>query len=93
MSGNEPDPEQTEPTSPVPFDAAEAYRALGWSGTIPLPPKAKFPPPAGFTGGTGKIPTPADIAGWRSQGYRIRGEGGLLVQHQAHNIGLRLPRR
>ena len=42
-----------------PFDEAEAYRRVGWSGTIALPARSKAPPPEGYTGADGRWPTPA----------------------------------
>ena len=48
--------------------------------------RSKFPPPGGFTGYDGRWPTPEDIAGWRSRGFRAEGE-----HHDASNIALRLP--
>jgi hypothetical protein len=52
----------------VPFELAETYRAKGWTGTLPLGERRKFPPPGGFTGYDGRWPSPEDIAGWRSRG-------------------------
>jgi hypothetical protein len=75
----------------TPFDSAESYRSLGWSGTIPLPPALKFPPPAKVTGEGGRFPDPTHLMQWRRQGYVTRDENGVLVKHRAHNIGLRLP--
>lgn len=76
----------------TPFDRAEQYRALGWTGTIPLPPHEKWPPPAGFTGGAGKWPNDGDLARWRLEGYRTKHpETGELLHHDASNIALRLP--
>jgi hypothetical protein len=46
-------------------DAAPAYRAAGWSGVLPLPPGAKEPPPAGFTGRDGAVPDDARVERWR----------------------------
>jgi hypothetical protein len=31
----------------APFDFAETYRAKGWTGTLPLGERRKFPPPGG----------------------------------------------
>ncbi len=40
-----------EHAAPQPFrDAVEAWRSMGWLGTIPLPIGEKSPPPTGFTG-------------------------------------------
>jgi hypothetical protein len=58
------------------FAAATAYRAKGWSGTLPLPPGKKKDPPTGFTGYDGQWPTDADVAKWMTED---------------HNLALRLP--
>jgi hypothetical protein len=63
----------------APFASASAYRAKGWSGTLPLPPGKKSPPPDGFTGYDGRWPTTGEIEAWQSNGH---GKG---------NLGLRLP--
>jgi hypothetical protein len=60
-----------------PFDTAETYRNLGWSGTLALPAARKSPPPDGFTGHEGRWPTNDDLAHWREKGLA--------------NIALRLP--
>jgi len=44
--------------------AVDAYLAAGWTCVIPVPPEAKFPPPAGFTGASGRDTGPADVARW-----------------------------
>lgn len=60
--------------------AAWLYRGAGWSGVLPLPPAAKWPPPGGYTGWTGVEPSGADVQAW------CDGSDG------AGNIALRLPR-
>ncbi|MEP6760424.1 MAG: bifunctional DNA primase/polymerase, partial [Sporichthyaceae bacterium] len=75
----------------APFDRAESYRALGWTGTIPLPPAAKWPPPAGFTGDAGRWPAPDDFKRWRRGGYTTKDTAAGLLHHDAHNIALRMP--
>lgn len=64
----------------TPFDRAEEYRQVGWTGTLLLPAGQKGPPPRGFTGADGAMPTPADIAAWRAEHNGERS-----------NIALRLP--
>lgn len=59
--------------------AAWLYRAAGWEGVLPLPERAKSPPPSGFTGWAGVDPSGADVAEW------IHGP------ERAGNIALRLP--
>jgi hypothetical protein len=45
--------------------AARTYRDLGWLGTLPLPSKAKEPPPDGFTGHGAPYPDNVDVRRWR----------------------------
>jgi len=51
-----------------PFDAAPAYRANGWLGTLPLPVGKKKDPPSGYTGATGTWPTEETVFGWLRAG-------------------------
>lgn len=44
--------------------AAEAYRAAGWMGTIPLGRGKKWPPPAAWTGYGAPYPTDRDVKQW-----------------------------
>lgn len=60
--------------------AADGYWSAGWRGILPLPPKAKANPPAGYTGGSGADPSYADVFTWANS---TEGAG---------NIALRLPR-
>lgn len=48
-------------------DTARTYRKLGWLGTIPLPPRAKEPPPDGFTGHGKPYPDDVDVRRWRKE--------------------------
>lgn len=57
---------------------AWTYRDAGWLGVLPLPPRKKAHPPAGWTGHAGGWPSNADIAAW-------------VDEHPDGNIGLRLP--
>lgn len=57
-------------------DLAEPWLMKGWQGTLPLPARAKFAPPAGFTGQTGIMPTTSQINQWKNS---------------TGNIALRLP--
>lgn len=60
--------------------AWRTYRAAGWEGVLPLPPGLKHPPPAGWTGWGGPMPSHADGQAWADGP-----EGG-------GNIALRAPR-
>jgi len=53
------------------------YIQAGWTGTLPLPLGAKFPPPEGFTGAGGATPEIAQVLAWAQAGPAY--------------IGLRLP--
>jgi len=46
------------------FDKANIYRIRGWQGTLPLPPRKKSPPPAGWTGHGAPYPSGADMQAW-----------------------------
>lgn len=60
-------------------DTFDAYWRAGWRGILPLPPRKKKSPPAGYTGG-GDDPSYADLFTW-AEGSEGRG-----------NIALRMPR-
>lgn len=55
------------------------WRDAGWTGVLPLPVNAKWPPPGGYTGWAGIEPSGADVQAWAD------GPEG------AGNIALRLP--
>lgn len=71
---------------------AKAWRDYHEQGfaPLPLPPRDKFPPPSGWTGGgkknSGKMPTEAQCEKWAKQGY---GTDGF---RKPGNIALRLPK-
>lgn len=52
-------PDQTPYASALP-----AYLAAGWPAVLPVPPEAKTPPPAGFSGADGRDPGPGDYTMW-----------------------------
>lgn len=58
--------------------AAWTYRQAGWDSVLPLPPGKKYPPPSGFTGADGAVPSGADIAAW-------------CEEPSSGNIALRMP--
>lgn len=58
--------------------AALTYRAAGWTGVLPLPPRTKCAPPAGTTGIDGRDPSGADVYAWTES-------------HGRGNVALRLP--
>ena len=45
-------------------EALPIYLAVGHANVLPLPPRAKTPPPVGFTGYGWRTPTPEDYARW-----------------------------
>lgn len=59
--------------------AAKLWRDAGWFGTIPLPAKAKNPPPVGWTGRNAGFPDNAQISEWAK-----------LAQYRKGNLGLHL---
>ncbi|MGY4709071.1 AAA family ATPase [Mycolicibacterium sp. CBM1] len=60
-------------------DVAAPWRAAGWVGTIPLPEKAKNPPPIGWTGRNAPYADDEQVCAW-----------SLMPQYLRPNIGLRL---
>lgn len=60
-------------------DSHKEYRAKGWFGTLPLPPKKKNPPPTGFTGRSAPWPDEDKLREWLTD-----------PKHQRANICLRL---
>lgn len=54
------------------------YHDAGWQSILPLPPGQKFPPPEGYTGAGGAVPSYADLYAWAD----TRGDW---------NLGLRMP--
>lgn len=71
-------------TSPFKLAAVE-YLEAGWS-PIPLPEKAKWPPPDGFTGAQGKFVDKAQLGEWK-KGRAAAGK----MRFAPGNIALRLP--
>ncbi|MDO0974024.1 phage/plasmid primase, P4 family [Mycolicibacterium frederiksbergense] len=45
-------------------DAEQVYWESGWRGILPLKRATKWPPPQGFTGHDGAIPSYADVSQW-----------------------------
>jgi putative DNA primase/helicase len=71
----------TNDTGAGPYQqAASLYRSAGWEGVLPLPPGLKHPPPAGWTGWGGPMPSHPDVQAW------------LDSPEAAGNIALRPPR-
>lgn len=52
---------------------AKLWRDAGWIGTVPLPPKQKFPPPEGWTGGKAEFADNAQISAWASMSQYRKG--------------------
>ena len=59
-------------------DSCTGYASAGWTGVIPVPPEAKFPPPAGYTGGPGIDTDATVLEGWSQT-------------HANSSIALRMP--
>lgn len=56
--------------------AAWIYRGAGWAGVLPLPERAKWPPPRGYTGWAGVEPSGADVQAWVDG---IEGDGNVAL--------------
>jgi hypothetical protein len=56
----------------------ERYHRLGWH-VLPFDPATKWPPPKGYTGRDGKMPSYPDMLEWAEA-------------KPDHNLGIRLPR-
>src|SRR5690606_23074900 len=67
-------------TETSPFEHADLYRERGWRSTLPLPPRAKAAPPAGFTGYGAMVPDDEILVFWADN---PRYAGG--------NLALRMP--
>ena len=61
-----------------------AYAERGWAA-IPLPPRSKTPPPAGYTGRHGVTPTHEDITRW---GHTFPGDANVALRMPLNVIGL-----
>lgn len=57
--------------------AVDLYLEAGWRCVLPLPARDKFPPPTGFTGRDGGVPSIGQHQAWKRS-------------HAAGNVGLRL---
>jgi hypothetical protein len=69
---------------PVYGAAVSVYRAAGWESVLPLPPGEKTPPPSGFTGRYGRVPTEDEYKEWRSQ----RGGSNVCIRMPDNVIGI-----
>lgn len=57
--------------------AAKLWRDAEWLGTIPLPPKAKNPPPVGWTGRNAPFPSDDQFDAWCDDSTYADGNTGL----------------
>lgn len=58
--------------------AFDTYHRLGWPSVLPLARGTKFPPPTGYTGNDGAVPSYADMMTWAdSDKYR---DGNLALR-------------
>ena len=48
-------------------DSIEAYRVSGLGAPLPVPRGRKAPPPSGFTGESGAVPSDLDYTEWRTE--------------------------
>lgn len=74
------------PTAATPYaDTWQTYHRQGWSGILPLPPAAKFPPPKGCTGDIGADPSYPDMMTWADG---PEGHGNLALRLPDTVIGV-----
>lgn len=64
MARNSADLEANEAVVDGYADAAPLYRNAGWDAPLPLPRGQKFPPPSGFSGHDGAVPTAEQVSAW-----------------------------
>jgi Bifunctional DNA primase/polymerase, N-terminal len=67
LDSKDPGSRQDPENAAVYGRGAWTYREAGWPGVLPVPPRAKFPPPTGYTGHDGRWPTPGQIDEWGSE--------------------------
>jgi hypothetical protein len=81
----------TDETGAVYAAGYETYWNLGWRGVLPLPPRGKWPPPAGFTGHSGADPSYADVHTWAQEKpdanlcLRLPADGVMGIDVDAHS--------
>lgn len=66
-------------------DAVAFYRAAGWVGTLPIPPRSKEIGLTGWTGGHERDPDDATVAYWAANG---QAEGNIALRMPADVIGI-----
>lgn len=64
------------------------YRTAGWTGPLPLPAGAKWPPPDGFTGWHGTFPSYADSQAWIDDYSEYRNTPQLGLRMAEDIIGI-----
>lgn len=64
--------------------AAPEWTAAGWPAVLPLPPRAKYPPPGGFTGRARSDPSPAQVDRW----LRTDAHGNACLRLPPDVVGL-----
>lgn len=64
--------------------AAQLYRDVGWDAPLPLPTGQKCPPPSGFTGHDGAVPTSEQVSTWCSENL----EGNLCLRLPEGVVGI-----
>lgn len=67
-------------TGPYVASLTTYTRKAGWTGVLPLPAGAKWPPPDGHTGHDGKDPDGATLVAWSKQ-----------ARYARSNVALRMP--
>lgn len=66
-------------------DSFGTYRAAGWAGVLPLPPRQKTHPPKGYTGENGAWPSYPDCHTWADGSD---GDGNVALRMPHHVLGI-----
>jgi hypothetical protein len=75
---------QSAPAASGYGDTYDIYRALNWTGILPLRPYTKWPPPDGYTGHDGIYPSFADMYTWAQD----RPDDNLVLRLTDDMIGI-----
>lgn len=72
------------PPEPTPYAQAAGHLVLNGWWPLPLPARSKKSPPEGYTGGSGKAPSPDDLTTW----IRTQAAGNVAVRLPPDVVGI-----